>query len=43
MLLVKGVKFAENIAESIGKVKDFGKKILEVASNIDFMRLKEIE
>lgn len=42
MLLVKGVKFAENIAESIGKVKDFGKKILEVASNLDLMKIKEI-
>ena len=42
MLLVKGVKFAESIGESIGKVKDFGKKLLEVATNLDLMKIKEI-
>ena len=42
MLLVKGVKFAESIGESLVKVKDFGKKLLEVASNLDLMKIKEI-
>ena len=42
MLAIKAVKFAGEIGDAIGKMKDFGGKILEVASNLDFMRIKEI-
>ena len=42
MSAVKTVKFASEIGDAIGKMKDFGGKILDVASNLDFMRLKEV-
>ena len=42
MIAVKTVKFASEIGDAVGKMKDFGGKILDVASNLDFMRLKEV-
>ena len=42
MLAVKAVKFADNIADSIGKMQEFGGKILEFVSHLDFMRIKEL-
>ena len=42
LLVVKAVKFASEIGDTIGKMKNFGSKILEVASNLDFMRIKEV-
>ncbi len=42
MVAIKAVKFVGEIGSLIGQMKDFGGKILDVASNLDFMRLKEI-
>ncbi len=39
---VKAVKFAGEIGDAITQMKNFGGKILEVASNLDFMRIKEV-
>ncbi len=39
---VKAVKFAGEIGDAISQMKNFGGKILEVASNLDFMRIKEV-
>ncbi|MBR1722503.1 MAG: phage tail tape measure protein [Treponema sp.] len=41
MLAVKGVKFAEDIGDAVGKVKEFGSKVLDLASNLDLMQIKE--
>ena len=42
MIAMKAVKFASEISDAFSQMKDFGSKILDVASNLDFMRLKEI-
>ena len=42
MIAVKTVKFASEIGNAVGQMKTFGSKILDVASNLDFMRLKEV-
>ncbi len=42
MVTIKAVKFAGEIGSLIGQMKNFGGKILDVASNLDFMRVKEI-
>ncbi len=43
LVAVKAVKFAGEIGDAISQMKNFGGKILEVASNLDFMRIKEVE
>ncbi|MEI3542635.1 MAG: phage tail tape measure protein [Acutalibacteraceae bacterium] len=42
MLAVKAVNFVSEIGDAISHMKNFGGKILEVASNLDFMRIKEV-
>ena len=42
LMAVKAVKFAGEIGDAISQMKNFGGKILEVASNLDFMRIKEV-
>ncbi len=42
MIAIKAVKFAGEIRSAFDLMKNFGGKILEVASNLDFMRIKEI-
>ena len=42
LVAVKAVKFAGEIRDAISQMKNFGGKILEVASNLDFMRIKEV-
>ena len=42
LMAVKAVKFAGEIGEAISQMKNFGGKILEVTSNLDFMRIKEV-
>lgn len=42
MVAIKTVKFAGEISDAIGQMKDFGSKVLDVALNLDFMRIKEI-
>ena len=42
MVAIKTVKFAGEIGDAIGQMKNFGSKVLDVASNLDFMRIKEI-
>ena len=42
LVAVKAVKFAGEIGDAISQMKNFGGKILEVASNLDFMRIKEV-
>lgn len=42
MLSVKAVKFAGEISDMTEHLKKFGKNILDIASNIDFMKLKEL-
>jgi len=42
MIAMKAVKFAGEIGDAFTQMQNFGSKILDVASNLDFMRLKEI-
>ncbi len=42
MLAVKAVNFASAIGDAFTQMQNFGSKILDVASNLDFMRLKEV-
>ena len=42
MIAVKAVKFVGEIGDMIGHMKNFGGMILDVASKLDFMKLKEI-
>ena len=42
MLAIKSVKFVSEIGDAIGKIKNFGGKILEVTSSLDFMLIKEV-
>lgn len=42
MIAMKAVKFASEIGDAFSQMKDFGSKIWDVASNLDFMRLKEV-
>jgi TP901 family phage tail tape measure protein len=42
MLAIKAVNFVSEIGDAISHMKNFGGKILEVASNLDFMRIKEV-
>ena len=42
MLAVKAANFASTIGDAFTQMKNFGSKILDVASNLDFMRLKEL-
>lgn len=42
MLAVKAANFASAIGDAFTQMKSFGSKILDVASNLDFMQIKEI-
>lgn len=42
MTAMKAAKFASEIGDAFSQMKDFGSKILDVALNLDFMRLKEV-
>lgn len=42
MLAMKAVKFAGEIGDAFTQMQSFGGKILDVASNLDFMRLKDL-
>ena len=42
MLAIKAVNFVSEIGDAISHMKNFGGKILEVASNLGFMRIKEV-
>ncbi len=42
MLAVKAANFASAIGDAFTQMQNFGGKILDVASNLDFMRLKEV-
>ena len=42
MLAIKAVNFVSEIGDAFTQMQSFGGKILDVASNLDFMRIKEV-
>lgn len=42
MIAIKTVKFAGEIGDAVKQMKDFGSNLLNVASNLDLMKIKEI-
>ncbi len=42
MLAIKAVNFVSEIGDTFTQMQSFGGKILDVASNLDFMRIKEV-
>lgn len=42
MVAIKSIKFAGEIGDAVKQMKDFGSNILNVASNLDLMKIKEI-
>lgn len=42
MIAIKAVKFAGEIGDSVKQMKDFGSNVLDIASNLDLMKIKEV-